>query len=158
MYVAGRCAPDSARHPRRQRAWAFPTSINTAAISARMTAMDTHNRCDELTTGDAPIPGESANSDETARQRRCDAAAKLDQIAQQVNRALTEQGIKVDLFFVISSGGNGILAFGTAADPPDDQWIKVCEIVSSIVRHTIGVEWTRCQGLLSAMTATPSTT
>ena len=118
--------------------------------------MNTHNKCDELTTGDAPIPGESANS-ETARKRRCDAAANLDQIAQQVKRALTEQGIKVDVFFVIPSGGNGILAFGTAADPPDDQWIKVCEIVSSIVRNTIGVERTRCQSLLSAMTATPST-
>ena len=45
--------------------------------------MDTHNKCDELTTGDSTIPAEPAGG-ETARQRRSDAAAKLDQIAQQV--------------------------------------------------------------------------
>jgi hypothetical protein len=79
------------------------------------------------------------------------AAAKLDQIARDVREALAKRGIEIGLLFLIPSG-RSILVFGTSADPPDDLWNEVAEIVSAIVRQSVGLERTRCRPVIFAST------
>jgi hypothetical protein len=80
------------------------------------------------------------------------AAAKLDQIAHDAKQALVEHGIDLDLFFVALNSGEAILIYGTPADPSDVLWDEVSEIVSAIVRQSVGVERTQCRSLLCATT------
>ena len=46
--------------------------------------------------------------------------------------------IGIDLFFLIPSSGTSILTFGIAGDPDDHLWKRVGEIVSAVVRQTVG--------------------
>jgi hypothetical protein len=120
-----------------------------------MASMDTDEERDELTGADELIPSESMDDEPTYRDR---AAAKLDQIAHETQQALAEHGVGVDLgiFFVIPNNGHSVLMFGTPADPSDDLWSEVCEIVSAIVRNLVGLERTRCRSLLCATTGSSS--
>ena len=115
--------------------------------------MDTDIECDELTGADELIPSESINDEPTYRDR---AAAKLDQIAREAKKVLVEHGIGISLFFLIPNNGHSILLFGTPADPSDDLWSEVSEIVSGIVRQSVGVKRTRCRSLLCATTCSSS--
>jgi hypothetical protein len=81
------------------------------------------------------------------------AAAKLDQIAGLTNQALVEAGIEISLFFLITSG-RSVIVFGTHADPPDDVWNAVSDIVSAVVRQTVGLDRSRCRSLACVMTST----
>jgi hypothetical protein len=103
--------------------------------------MDTPDEHDEL-------PDDDDGDDVPAYRER--AAAKLDQIVRDVKDALAEHDI--DVFFTVPSSGHSILTFGTIADPDDEAWKTVSEIVSAVVRRTIGVERTRCRSLLCATT------
>jgi hypothetical protein len=91
---------------------------------------------DQLTDADDDVPEESTDDEVDYRER---AAAKLDQIAQQVKQALIDADIDLGIFFVIPSSGPVILTFGTITDPPDDQWHRAGEIVGSIVAQSIGL-------------------
>ena len=89
------------------------------------------------------------DDDVVARER---AKVELVQIVQQAKRALQEGGIDLDLFFLVPNSGSSILAFGTTGDPDDDLWARVGEIVSSIVRQTVGLDRTRCRQVICATT------
>lgn len=102
-----------------------------------MDALDEH---DDLTDED----------DVTAH--RAKATAELDQIVEQVREALTEQGIDTPLFFLIPNSGDAVIAFGTPGDPDDHLWGRVGEIVSSVVRQTVGLDRVRCRPLTCATT------
>jgi hypothetical protein len=113
-----------------------------------MAAMDTDELADDDELG-------SMNDEPNYRDR---AAAHFDQIAHDAKERFAEHGIGISLFFVIPSSGHSIIMFGTQADPPDDLWNEVTEIVSGIVRQLIGLEHTCCRSLLCAMADTDPTT
>lgn len=102
--------------------------------------MDAEDKQDELTD----------EGDQGTYQER--ATAMLDLIAQQTKLALFEAGIELDIFFLVSQNSRAILTFGTPTDPSDDLWARVGEIVSCVVRNTLGIERTRCSGLVWAST------
>jgi hypothetical protein len=104
--------------------------------------MDAHGEHDDLTE----------EGDQGAYQER--ATAMLDLIAQRTKLALSEAGIDIVIFFLVSQNSNAILTFGTPTDPPDDLWASVGEIVSCVVRNSLGIERTRCRGLVCASTHT----
>ena len=104
-----------------------------------MAAMETQQADDLTDDGDV--------ADHRAR-----AKAELAKIAQQAKRVLQEGGIDLDLFFMIPSSGNSIITFGTSGDPPDDLWEQVRQIVSEIVRRSIGLDRTRCREVVCATT------
>jgi hypothetical protein len=56
------------------------------------------------------------------------------------------------LFFLIPNSDSSILTFGTTLDSDDDEWNRVVEIVSSIVRQTVGLRGTQCQEVVCATT------
>src|SRR5690349_143954 len=76
--------------------------------------------------------------DDGVSARRARARSLLPKIVQQVKQALDEAGIGTEVFVVIPETGNAIATFGTMSDPPNDVWLRVRDIVSSIVRETIG--------------------
>ena len=82
---------------------------------------------DDLTDDDAVIA------------HRARAKAELGQIARQAKQALADAGIDLSLFFLVPNSGDATLTFGTITDPPDDEWEQVGEIVSAIVRQTVGL-------------------
>jgi hypothetical protein len=86
------------------------------------------------------------------------ASLTLDQIAQQAKLALSEAGIDIELFFLVSQNSKAILTFGTPTDPSDDMWARVGEIVSCAMRNSLGIERTRCTGLALASTQTLAAT
>lgn len=102
--------------------------------------MDINDALDDLTDDDAVIA------------HRARAKAELDQIAQHVRQALTEQGIDVPVFFIMPRSGDSVLTFGTITDPPDDEWSRIGEIVSSIVRQVVGLDRVRCREVMCATT------
>ena len=59
----------------------------------------------------------------------------LPQITQQVRQALNDADIDLDVFLMIPASGDAVATFGTVADPDDELWERVTEIVSSIVRR-----------------------
>ena len=75
---------------------------------------------------------------------RARARTELDQIVTAAKQTLAEHGIDITVFFLVQSSGP-ILTFGTMADPSDDQWEQVSEIVLSIVREVTGLDgvWSR---------------
>ncbi len=83
---------------------------------------------------------------------RARAADMLSQIAQQARQGLADAGIDLSLFFLIPSSGQSIITFGTITDPDDHLWNRVGEIVSSIVRQTVGLDRTRCRTVTCATT------
>jgi hypothetical protein len=95
--------------------------------------------------------GDFAN-DDAAIAHRERAKAELDQIARGVREALAAEAIHLPVFFMIPNSGDSILTFGTPGDPPDDEWWRVSEIVSAIVRQTVGLDRTRCQEIICATT------
>lgn len=103
--------------------------------------MDFNNERDDLTDDDVVA-------------HRARAKAQLLQIAQQAKRALQEGGIDLDLFFLIPSSGDSILTFGTSSDPDDHLWTCVSEVVSSILRQTVGLDYTRCREVVCLTTTT----
>jgi hypothetical protein len=80
------------------------------------------------------------------------AAASIDQIAQQVKRALADAAIGIDVFLVVPGSGNAILLFGTAADPDDETWQIVSAITSATVRKAVGLHRVRCRPVTRADT------
>jgi hypothetical protein len=90
--------------------------------------------------------------DDCVADKRARAVAKLDQIARDSKAALDDQGIDIPVFFVIPSSGDAIATFGTPADPDDEVWGRVSEIVSNIVRHTVGLDRVRCRPAVCATT------
>jgi hypothetical protein len=102
--------------------------------------MDARDELDDLT------------DDERVADHRARAAAELDQITQQVKLALIERGIDMPVFFIIPHSGDVIVTFGTITDPPDDEWNHLSEIVTAIVRQSVGLDRTRCRHVLCAAT------
>jgi hypothetical protein len=92
------------------------------------------------------------DDDNGVMAHRVRASAMLNQITRQAKQALTEQSIDMDLFFLIPNSGAALLTFGTITDPPDDLWDRVGEIVSSVVRQSVGLERTRCRPVVCATT------
>ena len=102
--------------------------------------MDIYDERDDLT------------DDDEVTAHRAKAKTELDQIVQQVRQALTEQGIDTPLFFLIPNSGDSILAFGTPGDPDDPLWNRVGEVVSRVVRQTVGLDRVRCRPVACATT------
>ena len=75
---------------------------------------------------------------------RARARTGIDQIARLTKNALAESRIDITVFFLVQSSGP-ILTFGTMADPSDDQWEQVSEIILSVVREVTGLDgvWSR---------------
>jgi hypothetical protein len=113
-----------------------------------MAAMDTSDAHDELPDDD-DVPDEFTDDEADYRER---AAAKLDQIAQQVKQALADAGIDLDLFFILPTSGQSIVTFGTPGDPPYAEWDRVGEIVASIVAGLVGLRGTRRREVRCATT------
>lgn len=102
--------------------------------------MDIHDGRDDL----------ADDGDVTVHRER--AKTMLDQIAAEVKQALTDKGIDLSLFFLIPSSGDSVLIFGTSADPSDDLWNRVAEIVAPIVQQSVGLAGTRCKAMACATT------
>jgi hypothetical protein len=78
------------------------------------------------------------------------AATELNQIAQEARRVLADHGITTRVFFVVPNSGRAVLMFGTPDNLGDTLWNRVGEIVSAVVRQTVGLDRTRCQELACA--------
>jgi hypothetical protein len=76
----------------------------------------------------------------------------LPQITQQVRQALNDADIDLDVFLMIPASGDAVATFGTIADPDDELWKRVTEIVSSVVRRTVGLDRVRCRLVVCATT------
>ena len=83
------------------------------------------------------------------------ATGLLQDIAQQTKQALADAGIDLHIFFTIPSSGHSIITFGTVADPDDEAWKTVSEIVSAVVRSAIGLDRSQCRSLACATTHEP---
>lgn len=94
--------------------------------------------------------GDFAGDDVPAYRKR--AAELLDEIAHHTRHRLADAGIEMDVFFMIPSHGHSILLFGTVADPSDDLWDTVSEIVSLVVQQSVGLDRMRCRALACATT------
>ena len=102
------------------------------------------DQIDHTDVRDEPMDGVEAH--------RGRAAAEIDQIARDAKEALADQGIDIDLFFLAPNSGEAILIYGTAGNPPDDEWDRVGEIVGSIVARSIGLDRVRCRPVTCATT------
>ena len=102
--------------------------------------MDAHDERDNLT------------DDGNVAAHRARAKAELNQIARQAKQALADHGIDLGLFFLIPNSGDAIITYGTPGDPPDDEWNRVREVVSSIVRQSVGLDRVRCREVMCATT------
>ena len=91
--------------------------------------------------------------DECVAAQRARARNLLSQITQQVKQALYEASIEIDVFLMIPTTGDAIATFGTLADPPDELWNSVGEIVCAVLGKTVGLKRARCRGLACATTA-----
>jgi hypothetical protein len=90
---------------------------------------------------------------EDVADRRARAEAMLGQIARDAKEALADQGIDIDLFLLAPNSGEAILIYGTAGNPPDDEWNRVGEIVGSIVAQSIGLDRVQSRPVTCAATA-----
>lgn len=99
------------------------------------------------------MEAEEQKDDEDVAARRVRARNLLTPITQEVKQALSEVGIEIDVFLMIPASGDAIVTFGTVTDPPDELWIRVEEIVCSIVRKAVGLECVRCREVVCASTA-----
>ena len=102
--------------------------------------MDAHDERDDLT------------DDDEVTAHRARAKDLLNEIARQAKRALHDAGIDLDLFFMIPNSGDAIITYGTPGDPPDDEWNRVREVVSSVVRQAVGLDRVRCREVVCATT------
>ena len=91
--------------------------------------------------------------DEGVAAQRARARNLLPQITQQVKHALQEASIEIDVFLMIPATGDAIATFGTLADPPDELWTRIGEIVCAIVRRAVGLNRTYSRPLSCATTA-----
>ena len=91
--------------------------------------------------------------DEDVAAQRAKAKDLLPQITQQVKQALQEASIGVDVFLMIPASGHAIATFGTLADPPDELWTRIGEIVCSIIRRAVGLDRVCSRPLSCATTA-----
>ena len=91
--------------------------------------------------------------DEGVTAQRAKARNLLPQITQQVKQALQEASIEIEVFLMIPASGDAIATFGTLADPPDELWTRIGEIVCSIVRRAVGLDRV-CTRPLSCATTT----
>jgi hypothetical protein len=110
-------------------------------VTGEDAAMDINDALDDLT------------DEERVADRRARAKDLLNEIARQTKQALTEQGIDTSVFFLIPHTGDAIVTFGTSLNPSDHEWNRVTEIVSAIVRQTVGLDHTRCREVVCATTA-----
>jgi hypothetical protein len=78
--------------------------------------------------------------DEGVAAQRARARNLLPQITQQVKQALHEASIEIDVFLMIPTTGDAIATFGTLADPPDELWNRIGEIVCAVLGNTIGLD------------------
>jgi len=90
--------------------------------------------------------------DERVAVHRARAATMLTEINRQAKQTLVDAGIDLDLFFLIPNSGEAIITFGTSGDPSDDQWGRVADVVSSVVRQSVGLDRSRCQEVICATT------
>ena len=91
-------------------------------------------------------------TDDDVMAHRARAKAELVQITQQVRQALNDADIDLDVFLMIPASGDAVATFGTVADPCDELWERVTEIVSSVVGRTVGLDRTRCREVACATT------
>ena len=91
--------------------------------------------------------------DEDVAAQRAKARNLLPQITQQVKQALQEASIEIDVFLMIPASGDAIATFGTLADPPDELWTRIGDIVCSIVRRAVGLDRVCSRPLSCATTA-----
>jgi hypothetical protein len=97
------------------------------------------------------IDDPALDDDVTAHRER--AKERLSQIAEQTKQVLAEHGIDTSVFFLIPHTGDAIVTFGTSLNPSDHEWNRVTEVVSAIVRQTVGLDHTRCREVVCATTA-----
>jgi hypothetical protein len=92
------------------------------------------------------------DDDDDVTTYRARARNLLDQIAGRSRDMLAEHGIETQVFFLIPNSGNNILTYGTPDDPPDEEWRRVAQIVSSVVQQAVGLDRTQCQEVTCATT------
>ena len=91
--------------------------------------------------------------DEGVAAQRARARNLLPHITQQVKQALHEASIEIDVFLMIPATGAAIATFGTLADPPDELWTHIGDIVCSILRRAVGLDRVCTRPLSCATTA-----
>ena len=91
--------------------------------------------------------------DEGVAAQRARARNLLPQITQQVKQALQEASIEIDVFLMVPATGDAIATFGTLADPRDELWSSVGEIVCAVLGKTVGLKRARRRELVCAATA-----
>jgi hypothetical protein len=91
--------------------------------------------------------------DEGLAAQRARARNLLPQITQQVKQALQEASIEIEVFLMIPATGDSVATFGALADPPDELWARIGEIVCSIVRRAVGLDRICTRPLSCATTA-----
>lgn len=84
---------------------------------------------------------------------RAKAKAELDGIAAQVKQALTDAGIDLDVFLLVPASGDAIVTFGTLADPDQELWGHVANIVTNIVQEKVGLRQAWSREIMCATTA-----
>jgi hypothetical protein len=114
-------------------------TINTPSLTGGLAAMETEEFDDPA-------------DDDAVTAHRARARNLLPQITQQVRQALEEAGIKIDVFLMVPTTGDAVASFGTITDPPDKEWARVSEMVSAIVRQSVGLTHTRCREIACAST------
>jgi hypothetical protein len=96
---------------------------------------------------------EWVEDDEGVAAQRAKARSLLPQITHQVRQALQEACIETDVFLMVPASGDAIATFGTLADPSDELWARIGEIVCSIIRRAVGLDRVCSRPLSCATTA-----
>jgi hypothetical protein len=92
------------------------------------------------------------DDDETAYRER--ATALLDEFGAQARRVLRDAGIGIDLVFLVPTSGDVILTFAAAAELYNKECEAIRATVSSLVRHSLGLEPAQCWDVVCSMTHT----
>jgi hypothetical protein len=119
----------------------IPAVINTMAALPEGDVMNMINQQDLL--DDPRVDAERAVVREA-----------LDEIAREVASKLRESGLSLQVFLTLPRIGNAIATIATPADPKEDVWTSVCEIVSQIVSHRLNGMKLRSRELPCAMAGT----
>ena len=92
----------------------------------------------------------------TRTAQRAAATRLLPVIAEHTRAALNEAGIDIEVFLVVPNSGDGIVSFGSVAEPdPDDAtWNTISQTVCRVVCEALGMTKVHTRALATATTRT----
>lgn len=90
----------------------------------------------------------------TRTAQRAAARHLLPTIAERTRAALVEAGIDLEVFLAVPNSGDGIINFGSVAEPnpDDDTWNRVSQMVCQIVKDALSIKEVRTRELVSTTT------